>query len=125
MSRRNKPGSVFIRRCIFAGIILLFACCWSDAPPLPRSAAMRAARLWAHVDPQTGEFGAPSTDEALSDAEGSGGALPPLEVVRGRTAAGGVMVDLRGHFTYGLRASVTTDGRLAAHCVEPEVATGE
>jgi hypothetical protein len=86
---------------------------------------VNAAGLWAHADPDTGEIGAPIVEDAIPNNAGGAAAQPPLEVVPGRTVAGGVMVDLRGQFSYGLRASVSQDGRLVGDCVEYEAHKGE
>jgi hypothetical protein len=70
----------------------------------------------AYVDPETGELGVPPLVEEAETATGGAAADEPLVVVPGRTAAGGVMVDLRGRFVYRLRASVAEDGRVTAQC---------
>ena len=120
MIRVHKRVSALLRRCAFAGIVLFSASCCSDATPAPPTSTVSAAGLWAHAGPDTGELVAPTSEDTIRSEAGGAAALPPLEIVPGRTVAGGVMVDLRGHFSYGLRASVSNDGRLAGECVEYE-----
>jgi len=77
--------------------------------------ALAQVRAW--VDPETGQLSAPpASEEPTSLLRGGAAEAAGLVVVPGKTAAGGVMVDLRGHFTYGLRASVSSEGRVSARC---------
>jgi hypothetical protein len=104
-----------LRRAVIALLLAWVACACAEAPPAPaRAAKPHAAR--AYVDPETGELGAPPSQREPGVAAGGGAGDEALEIVPGRTRAGGVMVDLRGRFSYGLRAAVSDDGKLTAAC---------
>lgn len=80
----------------------------------PRSG--HAPEVWAHVDPGTGELGpAPEIGGAEQPGPPGSGDRPDIEILPGRSPAGGVMVDLRGRFALGMRASLQ-DGRVTARC---------
>ena len=114
--RRTKSA---VRHGFLAALVVASAACaGSDAQPNAHPGDLPAVHVGvrAYVDPDTGELGAPVADDEPTSALGAGAADQALEVVPGRTSAGGVMVDLRGHFSYGLRATVSNDGRVAAHC---------
>jgi len=88
----------------------------------------QSAALRAWVDPETGQLSAPPASQAWSSVVRGGAAAGTTDLViaPGRTTAGGVMVDLRGHFTYGLRASVSSEGRVTARCESrDEMGAGE
>jgi len=85
----------------------------TDSSPVARGAAHA---LRAYADPETGELVAPDGAE-VSTVTGSGAAeTAELEVVPAPTAAGGVMVDLRGRFRHETRAHLVDD-KLAADCI--------
>lgn len=82
------------------------------AMPQPRAAASSA-----YVDPQTGELTAPpALGGAVLPGPPDSGGQEEIEILPGQTEAGGVMVDLRGHFALGLRASAAGAGHVTTDC---------
>ena len=88
----------------------------ADISPDTRVGAPHGVR--AYADPETGELVVPDGAEVSTvTLTGSGAAeTAPLEIVPAPTTAGGVMVDLRGHFRHQARAHLVDD-KLSADCI--------
>lgn len=79
-------------------------------------AAARRFASRAYVDPETGQLGIPPPASQQGGAAASRSSSDSPPVVPNTSPAGGVMVDLRGTFSYGLRASTSEEGRVATRC---------
>ncbi len=79
-----------------------------------------AQRAW--IDPETGKLGSPPPGMVVpdEDAGDSGAAAAPLLVEPGRTAAGGIMIDLSGRPLYSFEAKLTPEGKVVTDCIRQD-----
>jgi hypothetical protein len=109
----NGRGCLAVSVSFFLSFFVAFAGC-HEGQAEPSSLTNQAPGLRAWIDPETGRLGVPQEPNLPEHASGSAAAgIDGLQLVPGKTGAGGMMVDLRGHFAYGRRASVSPGGIVA------------
>jgi hypothetical protein len=95
--------------------VSLFILAVSWVAPAARAVDGTPDELRAYADPETGELVPAPVDTGAGTAAASDEPAD-LEIVPAPSVAGGVMVDLRGHFRHATRARAATDGSLSHQC---------
>jgi hypothetical protein len=125
-------------RALLAGLVIGGVCVLGGPPPsvaepnqdtasgvtaasAPDSGAIKAATAgqWVHVDPETGQVGAPPPASALGAAIAADPAFSTSHegLVVEPAPGGGEMVDLQGRFNSAVWARVKPDGSVVTGCV--------
>jgi len=126
MTCRHRPDTLpsLLRAAIAASAILAFV---GNAPSAAggesNPATGQTAGMTVHIDPTTGKFlSVPARPPAPAAPAASAGQSTDLPVIAGDTPAGGITVDLAGHFRQVMTATKRPDGTIAIGCA-PEGAS--